>query len=528
LPPSGTQPGGTPTYRLFNDPGPAGPARPGANATQDEPRSASDRQRREFVCDWREGALLGATALWGFTFWHWVIRPLDTSLATPGLGLTLWFILGLAIALGYFALRGIKPNARTAIGAGLLLAGALPFAVFAWIPYFYFLAIAECLGLATWAVIAARHSQSRRVDSVLALDALNQAVPVPVSHLPAWLSGLRWLTRGSRHATRLTAVVLGLVVGLPLIGLVTGLLAGADASFARLLDAVAQAFSGIDIPKWLVECVFTLPVAAYVFALLYANARSPRRGVVTEELAAQTGRALRRVGTAALAAPVGVLCGLYVAFFGALSTYLFSAFSGHLPDGWTYADYARAGFFQLFALAVINLLVLGALRLFARRPDDLYPRTLRVLGAVLSALTVLLVVTGVSKMLLYIGAYGLTRLRVFILVLLVVMFVVFTLFTAWHVRPFALSRAIAWLGIATILTLAWGNTDGVIAAYNLSHFGLAELDITYLRSLSDAVVPTLEEAGWNLWGRGVYGLPYGQAGDVPWTSWNWQSAQAAR
>jgi len=194
---------------------------------------------------------------------------------------------------------------------------------------------------------------------------------------------------------------------------------------------------------------------------------------------------------------MAILALIYVVFFAAMGSYLFSGFAGRLPGGQTYADYARNGFFQLSVVAAINLAVVGFGDLFAVRRGGAYPSLLRWLSLALSVLTLLLIATAISKMALYIGAFGLTRLRLYTFSFMIALAVVFVVIGLRHLVRFRVGPPLVSFLLVAFLALSWANTDRIIAEYNVSQYEaghLTTLDIDYLaNSLSSATVPTLVE-----------------------------------
>jgi hypothetical protein len=178
-----------------------------------------------------------------------------------------------------------------------------------------------------------------------------------------------------------------------------------------------------------------------------------------------------------------------------MGVYLFSAFAGVLPEGFTtYAEYARRGFFELCGVAAINLFVLAFTYSFAKRGAGEYPKALRIFTGLLCVMTELLVVAAVSKMLLYIDAYGLSQLRVYVLWFLVLLFIIFAILIIWHVKPFNAGRPIVVVSVCFLLALFLANTDGLIAKYNVWQYESGKVktvDMSMLSRMSDAVLPYL-------------------------------------
>lgn len=57
---------------------------------------------------------------------------------------------------------------------------------------------------------------------------------------------------------------------------------------------------------------------------------------------------------------------IYVLFIGLQVTYLFSAFTGNIPQDFTYAEYARRGFFELCYISLCNLGILWSAGAFSK------------------------------------------------------------------------------------------------------------------------------------------------------------------
>jgi hypothetical protein len=187
---------------------------------------------------------------------------------------------------------------------------------------------------------------------------------------------------------------------------------------------------------------------------------------------------------------------VFVTYFITMAAYLFSAFGGELPTSYTYAQYARKGFFELCAVATINLALLAFTYLLARRQIREYPPFLRVLTGFISLCTSLLILTAMSKMLLYIGTYGLTRLRIYTLWFMVLLLLVFLVLLVWHIKSFKLGRILVIIPLVCSLALFLTNTDGIIARYNVGQYlsgNTAEIDAQTLAYLSDGALPYLHE-----------------------------------
>lgn len=232
------------------------------------------------------------------------------------------------------------------------------------------------------------------------------------------------LRAARQHKKRdLLGAGLALCLLVPLFLLALMLLAGADAGFASLLENFAQLLT---VPEWvagrLLLFAASLPVGAYLYGALGSVLRQkPDPDRQSRWLAALEKQ--RCLPQSAMTLGLVAFCVLYLLFFAVQAGYLFGAFFGHLPEGFTAAEYARRGFFELCAVAVLNFgLLLAVTALCKGRPES--NPLLRGLTAALMAANLLFVLVGASKMGLYVTRFGFTEKRIlsswFMLVLAVV------------------------------------------------------------------------------------------------------------
>ena len=83
-----------------------------------------------------------------------------------------------------------------------------------------------------------------------------------------------------------------------------------------------------------------------------------------------------------------------------------------LPKDFTVAEYARRGFFEMCAIVAINLGLIVLAAGLCRKEQGRVPGPVKGLALFLCVFSLILVATALSKMVLYMGSFGLTRLRV--------------------------------------------------------------------------------------------------------------------
>jgi len=526
----------SPTTTLSDPGAPVFMSEPVAPVPTPETHLYMPHPKKIYLVDGTDTIMALALVVFGYLAWSWICpaQTSVTSVSYPGIAFTLYICAALAASMVYFRVRRVALNKPAIIGAAILVFSALPFALYDTTPVHFFAWAFVTVGYVVWHAYAAGTAISPIPGALTAADVLNQAVVVPASNAGSWAAALKGLLRGKKSMTQFIVAVVGVAVALPVIVLVVSLLTDADDNFNSWVDQVGHSIADFDVWGFLWKFCLAIPVAIYLFSLMYGNAHRMGTESITHERAARWSGAARKIAVAAVATPTAILCMIYIMFFSAMGSSLFGAFTGTLPAEKTYADFARQGFFQLAIVAGINLAVLGFAYLFAKR-EETYPRSLRVIGTILSALTILLVVTAMSKMILYIDQYGLTRLRVYTLWFMGVLFIVFLLVGAWHVRRFRVDIPLLLVVLVSFIGLTWANTDGLIADYNVHQYlngNMDFVDIWYLQNnLSDAAVPALIDLKENTSDVSVYNQAEIAlqarltSGDVAtWTSWNWQTS----
>ena len=259
-------------------------------------------------------------------------------------------------------------------------------------------------------------------------------------------------------------IFLGIVMAVPILLIVLPLLSSADEGFQRILQN-----SGVYIQEHflynLARMILALPVAAYLFGSIYGGIHKRNTDNIDKESLRETSRAVRIVPNTAITTAMLIVCAIYLLFIGLQGKYLFSAFAGIRPENFTYAEYARRGFFELCQTAALNLVLLLGANTFSRKGKE-GSAVLRWLNVLLSVLTLLLILTAMSKMVLYIAAFGFTIKRVLTMVFMIWMAVVFTLAIVHQWKKFPVVRICVITGAVLYCTLCILPVEHMMDAYN--------------------------------------------------------------
>ncbi|MEO6391593.1 MAG: DUF4173 domain-containing protein, partial [Pyrinomonadaceae bacterium] len=244
------------------------------------------------------------------------------------------------------------------------------------------------------------------------------------------------------------------------------------------------------------------------------------------------------LGAVEVSIVVGLLNVLFLCFVIVQVRYLFGgAAMIQSTAGMSYAEYARHGFFELVAVAILVLPILLAVHWLLPKEDARLARLFRVLAGVQILLLFVIMASAMKRMLMYQGAYGMTELRLYTTAMMGWLALVFVWFSLsvlrGHRERFIGGAAIA--GFAILFLLHAINPDGLIVRYNTSsaRSGPA-VDIYYLTRLSKDAMPDLLTVmpamthtdrclvAGELLHRSSLELP------TDWRSWNWSRSVARR
>lgn len=246
-------------------------------------------------------------------------------------------------------------------------------------------------------------------------------------------------------------IIIGISFSIPLLIVMTLLLCSADAVFRSMIDHLLY----IDIS--FTDIFKIILLVAAVFFISYAFLTALCKKSIPEETAD------KRVGEPIIAITVtGMLSVIYLLFSFIQIFYLFIG-NMKLPDGYTYAAYARQGFFQLLTVCLINLLIVLACLHFFK--DHLI---LKIILTVISGCTFIMILSSALRMFMYIATYHLTFLRIFVIWSLVVIFLLMTGITIYiYFQGFPLFFYSVAVVTVFYIGLSFAHPDYWIARYNL-------------------------------------------------------------
>lgn len=330
-----------------------------------------------------------------------------------------------------------------------------------------------------------------------------------------------WLRDNRKQSGRtVTSVVRGLAFAAPVVLIFGVLLSSADQVFARAMND-AWAALGLNISE---DAVGRLAMTGFLTllsagSLAYSVTHHQQSEAVPLVKSSPATEELTEGEVADLPAPppskaaiekqkpafsisiiessivLGSVVALFAAFVVIQFRYFFGGQSNIAAEGFTYAAYARRGFFELAAVSTLTLglaLILDRVTIRQGRENLLF----RGLTVAMVALTSVMLVSAWQRMQLYEEAYGFTQLRVYSQMSMVWLGVLFAFFLLalfrLRLQVFSLGMLVVIIGYLASLNLL--NVDRFIADRNIARYhagAAAELDIAFLNTLSADAVPSI-------------------------------------
>jgi hypothetical protein len=248
-------------------------------------------------------------------------------------------------------------------------------------------------------------------------------------------------------------IILGCILALPVLLLVTSLLSSADLLFKEMTGKVFQFLVSPRIIN-VILLVFFGFLACYGIlcgAAKYAGMENTKQRKKEDPLIAITA--------------IGLLTAVYLLFCGIQIIYLFSNGIFVLPAEFTFAEYARRGFFELLVVTIINIvLIVAGTALFHEH------KVLKALLTIMTVCTYIMTASAAYRMLLYIAAYHLTFLRLLVLLFLFMdVFILAGVLVSIYRKEFPLFGYCVTVVAISYIVFSFSKPDYWIASYHLKH-----------------------------------------------------------
>ncbi len=291
-----------------------------------------------------------------------------------------------------------------------------------------------------------------------------------VKHRDVWLRALK-----------------GAVMATPILIIFGVLFSQADLAFSQFM----KSFINISISEHTIQ-YFVLLFVAFVASLSFLSYIFSPKPIQSESslkqvnIAVQSGREIETMVF------LGLISGLFLLFIGFQITYLFGGETNIINAGFTYAEYARKGFWELLAVSVLSLLVLLASEKYAGGESKKGGRFL-IPALIMIAEIGVVIVSAFKRLSLYVDAYGMTLQRFYAEGFILLLAVLFILLAVKFIKSkperfFTFGTLLSITSFIIVVNLV--NPDVYIIKTNMRQLTeTGKVDVAYLNELSADAVP---------------------------------------
>lgn len=288
--------------------------------------------------------------------------------------------------------------------------------------------------------------------------------------------------KDNRKNNTLIAVVIGFIVAMAVLCITLPLLLSSDIMFSKLFGKILEHinFTSLFWISLTFVVGFTLPYAFFIALCRYnlnqhgENIPTNRSGGGGYPGGKESPTNFDPIIGITFTSIVGLI---YLVYCAIQFMYLFMGMRIGLPEQVTYAEYARGGFWELLFVSVINFtMILLCMYLFRENV------VLKVILTVICGCTFVMIFSSGYRMMMYIGEYYLTFLRVLVLWFLVVLALIMAgMVVSIYKSRFPLFHYIMAVVGVMYIGFSFSRPDVIVAKYDIARWeGNKDADFYYL------------------------------------------------
>lgn len=272
-------------------------------------------------------------------------------------------------------------------------------------------------------------------------------------------------------------ISIGLLISIPVLYVVLRLLMSADTQFERMMGEIPQLFQIIDKENFMRMIVVLISTFAF-FGLLQVLLNKQIKAITQKENSQSF-----KIDAIISITVLILINAVYFLFTFVQFKYFFS---GNLHGDFTYAEYARKGFFELLFVTMINLSITVLVLSFVHTATSLMKRLIQILLTALVLSSTVMLSSAFMRLSMYEEAYGFTfiRLMAFSFMLFLVVIYMYTLFKIWIEKLslfhfYFISSLLYYTGMNLI------DVEKIVVTKNIERYEqTGKIDPAYLNSLS--------------------------------------------
>jgi hypothetical protein len=285
-----------------------------------------------------------------------------------------------------------------------------------------------------------------------------------------------------RNKNTTIQVIAGIFMALPVLVLFAILFASADLVFRNLITRIFDIHINQSIFSQTLLVISATIIFFGAFCVAFKSAYELDVKISPEKQKVST------LGSVEMSVFLGCISLLFFLFISIQFAYFFGGARNIGAEGFTYAEYARKGFFELLAVSVISFFLVFFSEKAAYKKVDPHSLLFKAVSGIMVVEVLIIMASAFLRLVLYEEAFGFTELRLYSHIFTVWLACIF-LALLYHIIVDRREDRFAFASFVLIITfLAFVNVlnpESFIARQNIARFNkTGKLDARYLTSLS--------------------------------------------
>ncbi|MCD3283587.1 DUF4173 domain-containing protein, partial [Clostridium botulinum C/D] len=205
--------------------------------------------------------------------------------------------------------------------------------------------------------------------------------------------------------SKIKNILIGLLISIPVLIFLCIILSNADSIFGHYITNIVFNINSQSVATVLCKLLTSMGISAFVFTLYDSFSMKLKKTKVDNA----NNMKINSIVVITIFTMVNIL---YIIFTKIQVCYLYRR--NNLPEGFTYSDYARSGFFQLVFIVLINVISIILIKKHTEYNNSTEDKILLSLYSLITILSFNMVFSAIYKMKLYIRVFGFTRLRILV------------------------------------------------------------------------------------------------------------------
>lgn len=363
-------------------------------------------------------------------------------------------------------------------------------------------------------------------------DYLTLMILGPLRMLKRGLSTLSFLGQSHSTVKRHDAwrhIVKGAIMSLPVLFVFGLLFSQADLAFSQFIGS----FFDMNISERTLQYLSLLFFAFIATTGFFSYIFFPKQAqpTISSELSHAPVQPGKRIEVFVF---LGLISALFLLFISFQITYLFGGEANILDAGFTYAEYARRGFWELLAVAMLSLAILLACEKYTRGGSK-NDKWFSIPALLMIAEVMIVIVSAFKRLSLYMDTYGMTELRFYVFAFIGLLCVLFILLAVKFIRSkpeefFAFGTLLS--ALVFLIGINSANPHAYIIKTNVERYEQSRtIDFYYMGTLSSDAIPWKIELYGKLKGddkAALRGLLEEERDRLEREKGSWQSANLSR